>query len=261
MPIPIERIYSVRGNITDIDGRHFVPGKAKPTYVQNSISGREGHLTDVRAWEEFTHHKSDVLSLIGLMREGFPTEQLTVEELDLLSVSLDMLPAYLTLRASNPVDEHALPPSTIDAHRASLGILLAATRTVQNGINGNEHKTPSEIYDFMNGKNEDGINYFVSAHGKRSPSCPAPKDTVIKVLEAMLYPSSKSTQIDQTDWGAYLTKDEIPNILQFGPVYSAFIDILDKDVPADIGEQLILNNTITDLYHAIHEALGYSVEM
>lgn len=261
MLIPVERIYSVRSDIRDTGGRHFVPGQTKPTYVQNSIPGREGHLTDAGAWEEFTYHKSDVLSLIAFLREGFPTEQLTVEELDLLSVSLDMLPAYLTLRASNPVNEHALPSSTIDTHRASLGILLAATAIIQSGVDGNTHITSDEIYDFINGKNGDGINYFVSAHGKHSPSCPASKSTVIKVLETMLYPTSKSTPPEQTDWGAYLTKDEIPNILQFGPAYFAFIDILEKDVPTDIGEQLTLNNKTTDLYYAIHEALGFTVEM
>jgi len=258
MRISPESLISLN-QVVDTTGRHFSPLADKPLFEMNRIKGREGHKTNVEAFKEFSEHDSSVFKLVCFLRSGYSEPVLPIGKLHDLASAIYVLPVYLVSRRSSPIGEDAIPPSLIDASRASVGISYLAGEIMLH-LGREEYISGEKIYEYGNGNNPQKRNFFVQPHGTTSESCPAPEKTVKKVLNMMI---GKSTSDDdrETDWAGLITEDEVGKILVFGTSYTSHISIMYhlRNLSADkVSERYMAEMKQAKLNREINIALGFT---
>lgn len=248
-------------DITDTNGRYYAHMSNNPVFTKNSIPGREGYVTDLQALREFSQHKGDIVSFIEFVRTVYPHKLLTPKNLWNFSSALDHMPIYLTLRAVDPLSRQgALPPSVLDTSRVAAGIVGVISNMGKNRLDVDTPMSPKELYDYANGGNPDGINFFLGA-GDNMESCPAGEQAVIGILRTMIERGRKRPYIPpDADWAGCITSEELARCLDFGPREFEFSRIYERmgSLPEDDLEgRNRLTMRMAELYGVLNTKLGY----
>lgn len=257
MSFQIERLPGLKDRITDPRNRHFRSSGEEKVLTN---TGREHLSTNIGAYREFQKNERGVYSLICFMRSAFPSDILSIGELSQLATGIFCLSEYLTLRADSPLAENAIPSSVLDATRAVAGIdqiswILSQGR---KATSRKKYLSPKEIYDFANGDNLTGTNYFMAEQS----SCPAPEAMIEEILSIMITKPNEEVVIPgDADWTSILEAKEIRRVVEFGALAMELkikwqeFDALAQD---ETGEKIKLSPEMRPIYERINAVLGYT---
>jgi len=256
MPLDIERIL-VTPVLHDTYGRSWNENSAKKVLSPNLIPDRHGIPTNLEAMKEYISKKDEVSELIGIFRDGFSEDDLTLGELWELASTIYRLPLYLSLRARSQASETNLSPALVDASRATAGI-VAVTHSMLSEFMPSMRISPPTIYDYASGGNSDQINYFITEDGE--DSCPAPKQMVLKMLDALISsPDDHAPELLDIADGLF-NEDDIQGARSFAlyhQLFVSYVQSLEDSLPTTKEGTDQMNQRIRMLYDELSSSLGY----
>ena len=215
-----EKLPDAIRNAQDFKGRQFLLPRVGRTFSPSSLPGREGHPTDTKTFSE-VQKDGGIKSLVKYFRSQYPRDPLNIAQVDELNYTFYTLPIYLGLRANDPSE--VLPSSFINTSYAAEGI-RTVTEALCSVYDNKTVMTPEQIYDFANGNNPWGRNFFIGEirEGDNTvPSaCSAPQEVIEPMLGAMVFFPDTEIDPSKMEWGGLIKSPaDISRSIEFANKY------------------------------------------
>ncbi len=260
MAVEMGRLVGSYDRVADTHGRHIITEAIPSDLAPNMLKGREGHTANTASMKEIREGAGDMYGLIRYLRSGFPEDKLNLQQLIDITSLMSVLPIYMALRKNNPIEEHSLPPATIDLARTSEGIILPLQGIRDSGVPMDERISSYQIYRFANGANPSRKNYFLAEEGPEA--CPAPEHIIKPVLDAIIKrPAAEDMDGTVSQWKDYLDLNELPKATKFGKLYK-IMQLYSQRLHTTPKENFMrifeISTRLDQLYILINPTLGYA---